>query len=66
MVNDKNDAPATEPTPRDSGWVRWYVLLVMVGVYALSIADRYVIGYGLDMDQRYRALPSIRALPSGV
>lgn len=30
------------------------------------IADRYVIGYGLDMDQRYRALPSIRALPEGV
>jgi hypoxanthine phosphoribosyltransferase len=30
------------------------------------IADRFVIGYGLDMDQRYRALPSIRALPSGV
>ena len=31
-----------------------------------QIADRYVIGYGLDMDQRYRALPSIRALPSGI
>ncbi|NBR46800.1 MAG: hypoxanthine phosphoribosyltransferase [Verrucomicrobia bacterium] len=30
------------------------------------ITDRFVIGYGLDMDQRYRALPSIRALPEGV
>jgi len=30
------------------------------------IADRFVIGYGLDMDQRYRALPSIRVLPEGI
>jgi MFS family permease len=48
VVNDKNDAPATEPTPRDSGWVRWYVLLVMVGVYSLSIADRYVLSTLLE------------------
>jgi len=32
----------------DAGWVRWYVLLVMVGVYALSIADRYVISTLLE------------------
>ncbi|MFM7625332.1 MAG: hypothetical protein ACKO7G_02480, partial [Gammaproteobacteria bacterium] len=47
-MNDKNDATATEPTPSDSEWVRWYVLLVMVGVYALSIADRYVISTLLE------------------
>ncbi len=28
------------------------------------IKDLFVIGYGLDLDQRYRALPSIRTLPS--
>lgn len=52
MVKSDSTAPATEsvtaPTPRDSGWVRWYVLLVMVGVYALSIADRYVISTLLE------------------
>ena len=31
-----------------------------------SIKDEFVVGYGLDLDQRYRALPSIRFLPSGV
>ena len=31
-----------------------------------SIKDEFVVGYGLDLDQRYRALPSIRSLPSGV
>ena len=29
-----------------------------------SIQDKFVVGYGLDLDQRYRALPSIRSLPS--
>ena len=29
-----------------------------------SIKDEFVVGYGLDLDQRYRALPSIRSLPS--
>jgi|688.fasta_scaffold27023_4 MFS family permease len=52
MVKSDSTAPATEsvtaPTPHDSGWVRWYVLLVMVGVYALSIADRYVISTLLE------------------
>jgi len=28
------------------------------------IKDEFVVGYGLDLDQRYRALPSIRTLPS--
>ncbi len=28
-----------------------------------SIKDEFVVGYGLDLDQRYRALPSIRTLP---
>ena len=27
-----------------------------------SIKDEFVVGYGLDLDQRYRALPSIRIL----
>ena len=48
VEDDKQTAPAVEPAPRDSGWVRWYVLLVMVGVYALSIADRYVISTLLE------------------
>ena len=43
---------STDPTPasaaNDPGWTRWYVLLVMVGVYALSIADRYVISTLLE------------------
>ncbi|NDC79863.1 MAG: hypoxanthine phosphoribosyltransferase [Verrucomicrobia bacterium] len=29
-----------------------------------SIKDEFVVGYGLDLDQRYRALPSIRTLSS--
>ena len=29
-----------------------------------SIKDEFVVGYGLDLDQRYRALPSIRSLPT--
>ena len=48
MVDTNNDAPAAEPAPSGSGWVRWYVLLVMVGVYSLSIADRYVISTLLE------------------
>jgi hypoxanthine-guanine phosphoribosyltransferase len=27
------------------------------------IRDEFVVGYGLDLDQRYRSLPSIRILP---
>lgn len=30
-----------------------------------EIKDLFVVGYGLDLNQRYRALPSIRALPPG-
>jgi len=30
-----------------------------------SIKDEFVVGYGLDLDQRYRALPTIRTLPQG-
>jgi hypoxanthine phosphoribosyltransferase len=29
------------------------------------IKDEFVVGYGLDLDQRYRALPTIRTLPQG-
>lgn len=29
-----------------------------------SIKDEFVVGYGLDLDQRFRALPSIRSLPA--
>ncbi len=29
-----------------------------------KIKDEFVVGYGLDLDQRYRALSSIRTLPS--
>ena len=28
------------------------------------IRDEFVVGYGLDLDQRYRSLPSIRILPA--
>jgi MFS family permease len=48
LGDDKNDSPTGVPTPRDPGWVRWYVLIVMVGVYSLSIADRYVISTVLE------------------
>lgn len=48
MGDDKQDTPAAAAGERDRGWVRWYVLLVMVGVYALSIADRYVISTLLE------------------
>ena len=43
-----NGTPAAAPARQTSGWVRWYVLMVMVGVYALSIADRYVISTLLE------------------
>ena len=51
--NDKTAstaAPAVPAVPAatDSAFTRWYVLLVMVGVYALSIADRYVISTLLE------------------
>jgi hypoxanthine phosphoribosyltransferase len=29
-----------------------------------EIPDRFVVGYGLDFDQRYRNLPYIAALPA--
>lgn len=46
--------PQTEPGTRESGdgsgtaALRWYVLIVMVLVYTLSIADRYVISTVLE------------------
>jgi len=46
MKENNNRAGITGAS--DAGWVRWYVLLVMVGVYALSIADRYVISTLLE------------------
>jgi len=48
--NDKNasNASPTVPVASDSAFTRWYVLLAMVGVYALSIADRYVISTLLE------------------
>jgi hypoxanthine phosphoribosyltransferase len=30
-----------------------------------EIPDRYVVGYGLDLDQRYRTLPYVAALDDG-
>jgi predicted MFS family arabinose efflux permease len=48
VVENKNDGPAPAPRPSDSGATRWYVLLVTVGVYSLSIADRYVISTVLE------------------
>jgi len=51
--NDKTASTAVPTVPAvpaatDSAFTRWYVLLVMVGVYALSIADRYVISTLLE------------------
>ncbi len=48
MNDNRQDTPSTAEPARDAAWTRWYVLLVMVGVYALSIADRYVISTLLE------------------
>ena len=48
MSDNRLDTAATAAPSRDGEWTRWYVLLVMVGVYALSIADRYVISTLLE------------------
>jgi predicted MFS family arabinose efflux permease len=48
MSDNRLDTAATAAPSRDEEWTRWYVLLVMVGVYALSIADRYVISTLLE------------------
>ena len=48
MSDNRQDTPTTAEPSRDGTWTRWYVLLVMVGVYALSIADRYVISTLLE------------------
>ena len=38
---------------------------VEVKYLGFEIPDRFVVGYGLDFDQRYRNLPYIGALPHG-
>ena len=48
MSDNRLDTAATAAPSRDEEWIRWYVLFVMVGVYALSIADRYVISTLLE------------------
>jgi predicted MFS family arabinose efflux permease len=48
MSDNRLDTAATAAPSRDGEWTRWYVLFVMVGVYALSIADRYVISTLLE------------------
>jgi predicted MFS family arabinose efflux permease len=48
MSDNRLDTAATAAPSRDGTWTRWYVLFVMVGVYALSIADRYVISTLLE------------------
>ena len=48
MSDNRQDTPSTGEPARDAAWTRWYVLLVMVGVYAISIADRYVISTLLE------------------
>lgn len=35
---------------------------VAIDYLGLTVPDRFVVGYGLDVDQRYRQLPEIRAL----
>ena len=41
-------AAQAEPVNPTSGFVRWYVLILMVGVYTLSITDRYMISQVLE------------------
>jgi hypoxanthine phosphoribosyltransferase len=36
-----------------------------VDYVGFEVPDRFVIGYGLDYDQRYRNLPDIRVLQLG-
>ena len=48
MSDNRLDTAATAAPSRDGEWTRWYVLLVMVGVYTLSIADRYVMSTLLE------------------
>jgi len=38
---------------------------IEVKYLGFEIPDRFVVGYGLDFDQRYRNLPYIGALPEG-
>lgn len=37
---------------------------VHIDFAGFTIEDRFVVGYGLDLDQQYRNLPDIHALPS--
>ena len=39
-------------------------VVVPVDYVGFTIEDRFVVGYGLDFDERYRNLPYIAAIPS--
>lgn len=48
MLQNDTTIAAAAPLAKDSTARRWYVLIAMVGVYTLSIADRYVISTLLE------------------
>lgn len=47
------DKPARRRTPLQADYV------------GFTIADRFVVGYGMDYAEKYRNLPDIRVLPAG-
>lgn len=38
---------------------------VPVKYVGVTIPDRFVVGYGMDLDQRYRELPGVFSIPQG-
>ena len=53
----RNTPPAGKPSRRKVD--------VVVDHIGFTIEDRFVVGYGLDYDERYRNLPFISVLDGG-